>query len=67
MYLPPTLRSILIEGAVKPSGPYQRWTMSGSVHACQTFSRGASNSRVTTISLMLLCCLTSHFVFPFYL
>src|SRR3990172_8771511 len=44
-YLPPTLKSILHTGAVKPFGPCQRIIRSGSDHAFQTSSRGASKMR----------------------
>src|ERR1700733_4028414 len=46
---PPTRRSILQTGAVKPFGPHHCITYFGSVHAFQTNSRGASKTRVTTI------------------
>src|SRR5262249_37149597 len=49
-YLPPTRRSILQEGDVKYFGPHQRIKCSGSVHAFQTNSRGASKTRVMTSS-----------------
>src|SRR5262245_48616090 len=50
-YLPPTRRSILQAGDVKSFGPHQRIIRSGSVHAFHTNSRGASKTRVMTISL----------------
>src|SRR5213594_3156908 len=56
-YLPPTRKSILMNGAVKPFGPHQRLACSGSVHAFHTRSRGASNTRAITSSLV--------FAFPF--
>src|SRR5438445_9564937 len=56
-YLPPTRKSILMTGAVKPFGPHQRLVRSGSVHAFHTRSRGASNTRAITSSLA--------FAFPF--
>src|SRR3972149_4139749 len=48
--MPPTRRSMSQEGAMKPSGPHQRFTSSGSVHAFHTSSRGASNVRLSTSS-----------------
>src|SRR5579875_3747916 len=47
--LPPTRKSILQTGAVKPFGPHHCWTYFGSVHAFQTSSRGASKTLVITI------------------
>src|SRR6201994_1903401 len=46
---PPTRKSILQTGAVKPFGPHHCITYFGSVHAFQTNSRGASKILVTTI------------------
>src|SRR6202007_510469 len=46
---PPTRKSILQTGAVKPLGPHHCITYFGSVHAFQTNSRGASKTRVITI------------------
>src|SRR6202142_1359875 len=46
---PPTRKSILQTGAVKPFGPHHCITYFGSVHAFQTSSRGASKILVTTI------------------
>src|SRR6201987_741610 len=46
---PPTRKSILQTGAVKPFGPHHCMMYFGSVHAFQTHSRGASKTRVTTI------------------
>src|SRR5580698_2496649 len=46
---PPTRKSILQIGAVKPFGPHHSIMYFGSVHAFQTNSRGASKTRVTTI------------------
>src|SRR6202011_2937021 len=46
---PPTRKSILQKGAVKPFGPHHCITYSGSVHAFQTNARGASKTLVTTI------------------
>src|ERR1700693_4616005 len=48
-YFPPTRKSILQTGEVKPFGPHHCITYFGSVHAFQTSSRGASNTLVTTI------------------
>src|SRR5580698_8898267 len=55
---PPTRKSILQTGAVKPFGPHHCITYFGSVHAFQTSSRGASKTRVITIrsvSLTVFC------------
>src|SRR5580693_2104223 len=46
---PPTRKSILQTGAVKPFGPHHCITYFGSVQAFQTNSRGASKTLVTTI------------------
>src|SRR5467141_2444871 len=46
---PPTRKSILQTGAVKPFGPHHCITYCGSVHAFQTNARGASKTRVITI------------------
>src|ERR1041384_1670328 len=46
---PPTRKSILQTGAVKPFDPHHCITYFGSVHAFQTNSRGASKTLVTTI------------------
>src|ERR1700744_6566671 len=46
---PPTRKSILHTGAVKPFGPHPCMMYFGSVHAFQTNSRGASKPLVTTI------------------
>src|SRR5207244_6664022 len=46
-YFPPTRRSISHAGDVKPFGPHQRMTCSGSVQPYQTSSRGASKTRST--------------------
>src|ERR1700730_14222757 len=48
-YFPPTRKSILQKGVVKPFGPHHCITYYGSVHAFQTNSRGASKTLVTTI------------------
>src|SRR6266852_7440208 len=46
---PPTRKSILQAGQVKPFGPHHCITYFGSVHAFQTNSRGASKTLLTTI------------------
>src|ERR1700684_2989543 len=46
---PPTRKSILQTGEVKPFGPHHCITYFGSVHAFQTNSRGASKTLVTPI------------------
>src|SRR5579871_1222792 len=46
---PPTRKSILQKGAVKPFGPHHCITYFGSVHAFQTNSRGASKTLVMVI------------------
>src|ERR1700729_3349287 len=46
---PPTRKSILQTGAVKPFGPHHCMMYFGSVHAFQSNSRGASKTLVTTI------------------
>src|ERR1043166_2786848 len=46
---PPTRKSILQKGEVKPFGPHHCITYFGSVHAFQTNSRGASKTLVITI------------------
>src|SRR4029077_7605795 len=46
---PPTRKSILQTGDVKPFGPHHCITYFGSVHAFHTNSRGASKILVTTI------------------
>src|SRR3990172_915993 len=49
-YFPPTRTSIWPTGQVKSLGPHHFLKRSGSVHACHTRSRGASNTRVMTRS-----------------
>src|SRR5712692_8595323 len=44
--MPPGRRSMLAAITAKPLGPHQRCMRSGSVNACHTSSRGASNMRV---------------------
>src|SRR5271165_760918 len=51
---PPTRKSILQTGEVKPFGPHHCMMYLGSVHAFQTNSRGASKTRVTTIRAISL-------------
>src|SRR5579863_3312323 len=46
---PPTRKSILQTGAVKPFGPHHCMMYFGSVHAFQTNSRGASKTLVIVI------------------
>src|SRR3984885_2067533 len=46
---PPTRKSILQTGAVKPFGPHHCMMYFASVHAFQTNSRGASKTRVIVI------------------
>src|SRR5260221_9385971 len=46
---PPTRKSILQTGAVKPFGPHHCITYFGFVHASQTNARGASKTLVITI------------------
>src|SRR6202790_5466071 len=55
---PPTRKSILQKGAVKPFGPHHCITYLGAVHAFQTNSCGASKTLVTTmrsVSLIVFC------------
>src|SRR5437762_13643166 len=56
---PPTRKSILQKGEVKPFGPHHCITYFGSVHAFQTNSSGASKILVTTIRSISL---TAFFV-----
>src|SRR4029453_14320427 len=46
----PSRRSILASGQVKPVGPHQRRTCSGSVQACHTCPTGGSTTRLITSS-----------------
>ena len=48
--VPPSRKSIRHIGEVNPCGPHHVMTSSGSLHARQTRSRGASIVRVTTMS-----------------
>src|SRR6185437_5820724 len=63
-HTPPGLRSksIFSRGVVKCSGPHHFVTSSGSVHTCQTSSRGASSSRSITIVCSLIVCCPSAIV-----
>src|SRR4051812_1651212 len=45
--VPPSRKSILALGDVKPVGPHHFIICSASLHACQTCSTGASKTRVT--------------------
>src|ERR1700730_6642460 len=49
-YAPPGRTSISQEIVVKPCGPHHFAACAGSVHILKTSSRGASNTRVSTIS-----------------
>src|ERR1700761_8708359 len=62
---PPSRKSILQTGAVKPFGPHHCMMYFGSVHAFQTNSRGASKTRVTTIRSVSLTafCVISDLLF----
>src|SRR5208337_4622662 len=51
---PPTRKSILQKGAVKPFGPHHCITYFGSVHAFQTNSRGASKNSCDNHPLCLV-------------
>src|SRR5579863_5377050 len=65
---PPTRKSILQIGVVKPFGPHHCITYSGSVHAFQTNSRGASKTLVITIrsvSLTVLFVISDLRLFSF--
>src|SRR6267143_7274730 len=63
-YFPPMRKSILMNGAVNPFGPHQRFACSGSVHAFHTRSLGASNVRAITSSPVFAFPLTSFVVLP---
>src|SRR5580765_549879 len=58
---PPTRKSILQKGVVKPFGPHHCITYFGSVHAFQTNSRGASKILVTSIRSVSLTVLFAIF------
>src|SRR6202034_1083640 len=63
---PPTGKSILSTGEVKPFGPHHCMMYFGSVHAFQTSSRGASKTRVITIrsvSLTVFCVISDLLFF----
>src|SRR6202048_5466214 len=65
---PPTRKSILQTGEVKPFGPHHCITYFGSVHAFHTNSRGASKILVTTIrsvSLTVLFVISDLLLFSF--
>src|SRR6202789_515110 len=64
---PPTRKSILQKGVVKPFGPHHCITYFGSVHAFQTNSRGASKTLVTTIRSVSLTVLFAIFDLHFFL
>src|SRR5579863_9406439 len=63
---PPTRKSILQTGAVKPLGPHHCITYFGSVHAFQTNSRGASKTLVTTIRSVSLTAFFAIFELHFF-
>src|SRR6202158_4184915 len=63
---PPTRKSILQTGAVKPFGPHHCITYFGSVHAFQTNSRGASKTLVTTIRSISCTVLFLLAALPFF-
>src|SRR5437762_7604366 len=52
-HFPPGRSSPSLTGIVNPFGADQCLSFSGSVHACQTNSRGASNTRLITSSCSL--------------
>src|ERR1700742_2240839 len=65
---PPTRKSILQTGAVKPFGPHHCMMYFGSVHAFQTNSRGASKTRVIVIrSVSLTVLFVISYLFFFHL
>ena len=64
---PPTRKSILQTGAVKPFGPHHCITYFGSVHAFQTNSRGASKTLVTTIRSVSLTVFLSSLTSSFFI
>src|SRR5579872_1443690 len=63
---PPTRKSILQTGAVKPFGPHHCITYCGSVHAFQTNARGASKILVITIRSFSLAVLFVIFDLRFF-
>src|SRR5260370_10295648 len=63
---PPTRKSILQKGVVKPFGPHHCITYFGSVHAFQTNSRGASKTLVTTIRSVSLTVFFAIFDLHFF-
>src|ERR1700736_279355 len=52
--MPPGRRSLFDAITVKPFGPHHCFMRSGSVNACHTSSRGASNTRVMTNSELVV-------------
>src|ERR1700759_2779872 len=64
---PPTRKSILQKGDVKPFGPHHCITYFGSVHAFQTNSRGASKTLVITIRSVSLTVFFGIFELHFHL
>src|SRR6201985_3822350 len=63
---PPTRKSILQTGAVKPLGPHHCMMYFGSVHAFQTSSRGGSNTRVSVIRSVSLTVFFAIFDLRFF-
>src|SRR5213596_3737157 len=63
---PPTRKSILQKGVIKPFGPHHCITYFGSVHAFQTNSRGASKTLVTTIRSVSLTVFFAIFELHFF-
>src|SRR3954469_13842430 len=64
---PPTRKSILQTGVVKPFGPHHCITYFGSVHAFQTNSRGASKTLVITIRSVSFNGLLVMSILPFFI
>src|SRR5271156_5183691 len=63
---PPTRKSILQTGAVKPFGPHHCITYCGSVHAFQTNARGASKILVIIIRSVSLTAFFAIFDLHFF-
>src|SRR6185295_7004290 len=63
---PPTRKSILQKGVIKPFGPHHCITYFGSVHAFQTNSSGASKTLVTTIRSVSLTVFFAIFELHFF-
>src|ERR687895_1494746 len=62
--VPPSRKSILASGDVKPVGPHQRITCSGSLQALHTSSTGAPKTRVTTtLNVLVPSSLSLSFMF----